>query len=384
MARVVKTAQLPDVGTVVGSADAARPWLDDVAVRGRAGDSLGSGLIRELWKYTPIKGFLEGLAESATEPAARLTGADQPGVRAVAFDALSGEDEARIRALAGDRLDPARHPVADLALLRARSGWLIEVSGQVKQALEIHFPPQGVVPVFVLLEANASLTLVEHVHGDGFLAQVLHAELAPGARLRHESAALDRDVPHYCLSSVRLDRDAGYHLNQTCVGGTRRRMEVHVVLDAPGAEVDMCGAYLVEQGQHLDQHYLVEHRAGHTTSRQKFHGIGAGKGKSVFNGRIHIHPHAPGSDAVLTNRNLALHPDAEMNTKPELEIYTDDVRCAHGATVGQVGADAVFYLTARGIPELRARRMLAHGFVRECLHGALAEPSALRFAEALS
>ena len=380
----MKAAELPDVGAVVGIPEGARAWLDEDQVRRRAGDSLGSVLTRELWKYTPIKEFLEALAESAPDARASIAEAAQPGVRAVPFDALTGADEGRIRRVVTHSADPVRHPLADLALLRARHGWLIEVDGVVAQPVVLRSPDRGVVPVFVLLGANASLTLVEQGESGEFLAQILHAELGPGARLHHDRAALRKNVAHYSLQSVRLERDASYHLNQSCVGGRRRRAEVHVVLDGPGAEVEMTGAYLVENGQHLDQQFLVEHRAGHTTSRQKFHGIGAGKGRSVFNGRIHIHPHAPGSDAILTNRNLALHPDAEMNTKPELEIYTDDVRCAHGATVGQLAADALFYLTSRGVPQGEARRLLAHGFVRECLAGALAEQAAERFLEAMT
>jgi Fe-S cluster assembly protein SufD len=380
----MKAMPLPQVSDVVGATDGARAWLDEAAVRHRAGQSLNTGLTRELWKYTPLKGLLEALADSARDPAPTFVNADQPGVRVRPFQALDATEEALVHRLVSDRLAPERHPVADLTLLRARAGWLIEVSGEATQPLEIHYPVRGTVPVFVLLAANASLTLIEHLDLEGFLAQVSHAELAPGARLCHHRSALQKDLPHYSLQSVRLERDASYQLNQACVGGKHRRAEVHVVLDGAGARTDMTGAYLVEHGQHLDQQLLVEHRAGHTVSRQKFHGIGAGKGRSVFNGRIHIHRHAPGSDGNLSNKNLALHPDAEMNTKPELEIYTDDVRCAHGATVGQMSTDSLFYLTARGIPQTQARRLLAHGFVRECLAGPLAERAAARFMEALS
>jgi Fe-S cluster assembly protein SufD len=280
-------------------------------------------------------------------------------------------------------LNHERHPLADLALLRAQSGWLVEVSGQVAEPIVVHYPGTGTAAVFLLLDAGAQVTLVEHLQTGGFQAQLLHADIGAGARLHHYRAALTKDVAHYSLLSVRLQRDAGYRLNQTMLGGKRRRAEVQVVLAEPGTDVDLAGAYLVEDGQHLDQQLVVEHRAGHSRSRQKFHGIGAGKGKSVFNGRIHIHPGAPQSDAALSNRNLALHADAEMDTKPELEIYTDDVRCAHGATVGQLAADSLFYLTARGIPEATARRLLAHGFLRECLAGPLAEAGTARLLEAL-
>ena len=144
-----------------------------------------------------------------------------------------------------------------------------------------------------------------------------------------------------------------------------------MVLAGRHAEATIDGASVVGNGSHLDQQLIVEHRAPDTVSRQKFHGIGAGKGSSIFNGRIHIHPGAPRSDAVLSNRNLALDPDATINTKPELEIYTDDVKCAHGATVGQISEDSLFYLRSRGLSENDSRRLLCRAFVNECIHGPL-------------
>jgi Fe-S cluster assembly protein SufD len=380
----MKPAALPDIAELVGTADAARGWLDDAAVRLRLEERLPGGLTRELWKYTPIRGFLDAMADSTGAPLPALGNADQGGIRALPLDALEAADEQQLRQIIAERLDAARHPVADLALLRARGGWFIDVTGDVEKPLEIHYPAHGIAPVFLVVRDNASLQVVEHIQADGFIAQVSHVELGRGARLTHHRTALQSRVPHYALLSVRLGGDAAYELNHNCLGGTRRRSEVHVVLDGPGASVDMAGAYLVEDGQHLDQQYVVEHRAGDTRSRQKFHGIGAGKGRSVFNGRIHIHRHAARSDAALSNKNLALHAGAEMNTKPELEIYTDDVRCAHGATVGQMSEDGLFYLTARGIPEAEARMLLAYGFVRECMHGPLADAAARRFREALA
>ncbi len=379
----MKTVALPDVAEVVGDPPQERPWLDAGHVRERAGNHLLTVPTKELWKYTPIKPFLDELARLSAGSPAALDGIDQPGVRAVPLDTLDGDDAMRVRRAVSERLDGARHVLADLALLRAGGGWFVQVSATAGPPLEIRIPQGGVAPLFLVLEPGAELTLVERMDAEGFLAQVALVELGPGARLHHYRAALARDVGHYSLLQVHLAQDARYRLNQNCVAGNRRRAEVHVLMDGPGADADLAGAYLVEPGQHLDQQFVVEHRAGHTTSRQKFHGIGAGKGRSVFNGRIHIHPDSPASDAQLSNRNLALHPDVEMDTKPELEIYTDDVRCAHGATVGQLALESLFYLTSRGVPEPAARRLLSHGFVRECMAGPLAEASAVRFMEAL-
>ncbi len=375
----------PAVPDLTGIVDAEAPgWIDAAALRHRVGASLGSALTRESWKYTPLPALLEPLTEAEESSGPALEGADQAGIEAIPLNQLSPDHEAAVHRALGDRFDGARHAVADLSLLKARGGWLLRISGEVTQPLTVVHPPRGVSPLFVVLNANASVTLVERVNAEQFLSRVLIADLGDGARLSHFRADLDSHLPEYALLDVHLGASASYRLNHSSVGGRRRRNEIHVTLHGEGGDADLSGAYLVEDGCHLDQQLVVEHRAGRTRSRQKFHGIGAGKGRSVFNGRIHIHPGAPGSDAALSNRNLPMHVEAEMNTKPELEIYTDDVRCAHGATVGALSGDALFYLRARGLPEREARKLLAHGFVRECLAGPLADSAARRFLEALA
>jgi len=174
-----------------------------------------------------------------------------------------------------------------------------------------------------------------------------------------------------------LGEAADYALETYLGGGLTRRAETQVVLQGANSHAALIGGYRVLAGTHLDQQFNVEHRSRNTTSTQKFHGLGAGKGSATFNGRIHIHPGAPGSDAQLSNKNLALHPDAIINTKPELEIYTDDVKCAHGATIGQLSTDSLFFLRARGISEEAARAMLCRAFIRECIQGPLAQAAAL-------
>lgn len=386
MSRPRRGPALPDLNGILGAA--APAWVDAGVLRERASASLGSALTRESWKYTPLPPLLETLtdtpAQAAGSGAAVVHGSDQPGIEAIPLSDLSDDDEAAVRRALGKRFDGARHAVADLSLLKARGGWLLKVSAEAADPVTIVHPPRGVSPVFLVVAANASVTVIEQVAADGFLSRVLIAELGAGARLDHFRADLANQHPEYALLDVHLGANAGYRLNQSSVGGQRRRNEIHVTLHGEGGDADLRGAYLVEDGRHLDQQLVVEHRAGRTRSRQKFHGIGAGKGRSVFNGRIHIHPGAPGSDAALSNRNLPMHPDAEMNTKPELEIYTDDVRCAHGATVGALSGDALFYLRSRGVPEGEARKLLAHGFVRECLDGPLADQAARRFMEALA
>ncbi|MEQ8483511.1 MAG: SufD family Fe-S cluster assembly protein [Pseudomonadales bacterium] len=362
--------------------DVTQALLEEADLESAAALALAEPLARELWKYTPVQGFVDAV-RAATGGRAELSGCDQPGVRVLPLDSLDAESKALLQqAVARQRL-AERYPLTDLAWARAAGGWFVSISGAVAEPLTIRYAEPGVVPLFVHLAAGARATLLERADADGFLAQTTLVAVDDGAELEHVRQALQPGPGHYSSLNVRLGANARYRLNHTVCGGRRRRAEVHVTLDGRGAEAELGGAYLVEGGGHLDQQVVVEHRIGDTVSRQTFHGIGAGKGRSVFNGRIHIHPHAARSDARLNNRNLAVHPEAEMNTKPELEIYTDDVRCAHGATVGQLSADAQFYLVSRGIPAAEARRLLSHGFVRECLWGPWADAAAERFRAAL-
>lgn len=356
--------------------------VNDTELEASAEQALAEPLARELWKYTPVQGFVDAI-RAAADGAAELTGFDQPGVRLMPLNGLDAGARALLQdAVARQRLTE-RYPLTDLVRARAGGGWFVSISGAVAEPLTIRYAEPGLVPIFVHLADGARATLLERADAQAFLAQTTLIALGNGAALEHVRQALEPAAGHYANLNVRLGADTRYRLNHTVGGGRRRRAEVHVSLDGRGADAELVGAYLVEDGGHLDQQLVVEHRVGDSTSRQTFHGIGAGKGRSVFNGRIHIHPHAPRSDARLSNRNLAVHPEAEMNTKPELEIYTDDVRCAHGATVGQLSAEAQFYLVSRGIPATEARRLLSHGFVRECLWGPWADAVAERFRAAL-
>ncbi len=383
MADRMSAQENPEMDALTWTAGPPRAWLDADALRSRVNGHLESGKTRELWKYTPVKGFVTSLPESGGAAKVALSGIDQKGVRAVPFADMSAADADQVRSLLTDSLEAASHPLADLCLLRAPGGWLIDIEAPLEKPIHISYPSPGNAPLVVLVRQGATAELIELAETPGSLAQLLLAEVQEGAALSHHRLALEGDSQHWALQQVRLAANANYQLHQSLLGGQRRRSETHIILDGPGAEASLTGAYLVEAGQHLDQQQTVEHRAGDTRSRQTFHGIGCGKGRSIFNGRIHIHPHAARSDAALSNRNLALHPEAEMNSKPELEIYTDDVRCAHGATVGQLSEDSLFYLLSRGVSPPMARRLLSHGFLRECLGGPLAEVAAERFMLAL-
>jgi Fe-S cluster assembly protein SufD len=368
-----------DIAGLTGSWDQrSRPWLDDAVLRERATRTAGTSATREFWKYTPLPAMAEAFRSVPATSGAAWSGLDQPGVRALPFSALEADEVALVRGVLEGGLDADRHFLADLALLRGADGIFVEVTGRPTQPISLRHAADGITLVVLLVREQAEVAFVEQQDPTDFAAQVLLADVARDATLRHHRAAFPATATLWSLVQARVHDRGTYALDQHAIGGRRCRLENHVILAGRGASAALTGAYLVADGEHLDQQLVVEHEAVDTTSRQQFHGIGTGKGRSVFNGRIHIHPRAARSDAWLSNRNLALHPEAEMNTKPELEIYTDDVRCAHGATVGQLAADSLFFLTARGIPEAAARTMLAHAFLRECIAGPLADTATTR------
>ncbi|SVA39322.1 uncharacterized protein METZ01_LOCUS92176, partial [marine metagenome] len=145
------------------------------------------------------------------------------------------------------------------------------------------------------------------------------------------------------------------------------RNDVHVDLDGAGAKTELFGVFLAADGQHIDNHTRIDHRAPETKSIETFRGIIGDRGRGVFNGKVVVHPDAQKVDAQQKNDNLLLSEKAEIDTKPELEIYADEVKCSHGATVGDLDAEQLFYMKSRGIKESAARGILIFAFANEIL-----------------
>jgi Fe-S cluster assembly protein SufD len=145
------------------------------------------------------------------------------------------------------------------------------------------------------------------------------------------------------------------------------RNNVHPVLAGEGGACLINGLFLGHGHQHLDNYMLVDHAAPHCTSHQFYNGILSDSAHGVFHGRIVVRKDAQKTDAKQTNRNLLLSDDATIDTKPQLEIYADDVKCTHGATIGQIDENALYYLRSRGIDERAARELLLFAFAGECL-----------------
>jgi Fe-S cluster assembly protein SufD len=171
------------------------------------------------------------------------------------------------------------------------------------------------------------------------------------------------------ISTLRIQqaRSANVTSHSLLLGGGLVRNNVHPVLAGEGGECLINGLFVGDGRQHLDNYMHVEHASPHCSSRQFYNGILDGHAHGVFHGRIVVHKDAQKTDAKQTNRNLLLSDDAQIDTKPQLEIYADDVKCTHGATIGQIEENALFYLRSRGIDEISARRLLLLAFAGECL-----------------
>ena len=203
---------------------------------------------------------------------------------------------------------------------------------------------------------------------------VTQVVLDEGAQVEHYKIQDEPDTAfHLALLDVRQGSDSRFSSGSVALGSKIARNEVHVRLEGEGAKVSIDGLYLPRGDQHHDNPILIEHAAPRCTSRQLYKGIVDEHGHGVFNGRIIVWPDAFGTDASQTNKNLLLSDHAEVDTRPRLEILTDDVKCAHGAAVGALDEEALFYLRSRGVPHEAARALLTYAFAREMLDLILSE-----------
>lgn len=231
--------------------------------------------------------------------------------------------------------------------------------------------------VLVKAEAGSQAALIERHIGIG---DVVYFSNAVTEIVLDENAAIDyfrvqeESAKAFHISGVHVQqaRDSRFSAHAITLSGAITRNDVDVRLAAPGASCTLNGLYMANGRQHVDTHTRVDHLAPHCTSREYYKGILDGHGRGVFNGKVIVHPDAQKSDARQSNYNLLLSADAEADTKPQLEIYADDVKCAHGATVGQLDADAVFYLRSRGMDEAAARSLITYAFAAEMIEAVTA------------
>ena len=183
------------------------------------------------------------------------------------------------------------------------------------------------------------------------------------------------------MLAVDLAARASASLGLFDLGGRLVRNDIDVKLREPGAALDLYGLLLAGEGQHLDDHTRIDHIAPDTRSTEAFRGVIGKRGRGVFNGKVVVHRGARGIDARQTSDNLLLSDQAEIDTKPELEIYSDDVKCSHGSTVGELDAEQLFYLRSRGVDEAQAREILTTAFAATVLERIAAPEIRARIAD---
>lgn len=274
------------------------------------------------------------------------------------------------------------HLFNDLNNAATRDGVLIHVgkNQQLNQPIQLSYlttsdaaPFNINLRVLVVLEQGAQATLIEHYGSDlaeqnsltNALTEII---IGNNAKLQHyRLQTMQNEAQHIGAVHADLLRDANYSAFFLSLGSRLSRNDIVVNHNVGGSHSELAGVYVPQHQQVVDYHTTIEHRAANCTSNEVFRGIMNDKSKAIFNGRIHIHPDAQKTLAELNNKNLLLTPGAEIYTKPELEIYADDVKCAHGATVAQLDEQATFYLQSRGISKREAEVMLSFGFINELL-----------------
>jgi Fe-S cluster assembly protein SufD len=231
--------------------------------------------------------------------------------------------------------------------------------------------------LLLVAETGSAASIIEHHVGRGryWTNAVSEITVGAGASVAHHKVQRE-DTTAYHLAAVAAAQAGDSHFTSRAIalGAALSRSAIATRLDAPGAACELDGLYVADGTQHVDHHTTIDHAQPRGTSRELYKGILAGRATGVFNGKVFVRPDAQQSDAQQMNQNLLLSDNAQIDTKPQLEIFADDVKCSHGATIGQLDEDAIFYLRARGVDEANARRLLIYGFANELVERVAVAP----------
>lgn len=223
----------------------------------------------------------------------------------------------------------------------------------------------------VIAESGCKATLVESYAATAKSWTNTAIQIAVGENANVTHYRVQKDSPetfHTGITEVTLGRSSRYDSTAVNLGGAIARHDIDVKFMAEGGEAHVDGLYMLNGTQHSDTHSVIDHTVPNCASRQSYKGVLNDKSRGVFNGKVFVRENAHGTDAQQSNKNLLLSNDAHVDTKPQLEIFNDDVKCAHGATVGQLEDEELFYLLTRGLPERLARNLLTYGFAEEIIN----------------
>lgn len=366
---------------------------------------------QEDWRFTPVQPIATTEFQPVTELPASVTRAD---VEPFSFAGFGGPELVFVNGRFASALSypgslPAGVRVTSLTDLLAGDGTLVDANLGRYVTLEQHgftalntawmadaavvvIPKNQVVetPIHLLHFATAERPVAIHprvllLASEGCAARVIESYAGPAGEVYLTNALTeivvgpDARVDHY---KVQRESTSAYHISSTHVtlqrsaslrthgitlGGRLVRNDINAFLDAEGVSCTVNGLYLVDGDRLVDNHTTIDHAKPHCESHELYKGVLNERGHGVFNGKIYVRPDAQKTDAKQTNQVLLLSEDATINTKPQLEIFADDVKCTHGATVGQISREAMFYLRARGIGRDQARQLLIHAFAEDII-----------------
>ena len=302
-----------------------------------------------------------------------------PGVRIEDFTRVVAHDAGFLESRLGRIVSPEKTAFTALNAAFMDAGAVVRVDPETVADAPVHlvfvsgsheleraYSPR----IVIAAGAGSRIAVVEHFIGlddtvylDNVVTEI---EIAQGASVEHYKVQrASAGAYHVAALEAQLAAGASFHSLAVSLGARLARHDIDVTLDHEHARCSLDGLFVANGRQHVDFHTNVEHAAPRCESNEYYKGIAGGRGRGVFNGRVHVHPDAQKTEAHQTNRNLLLSRNAEIDTKPQLEIHADDVKCSHGATIGQLDEQMLFYMRSRGIPESAARGMLTYGFARD-------------------
>jgi len=368
------------------------------------------GRKHEEWRYTPLTSIASSpcstvLERSETLLDRNLLPVDSNGVARIVID--NGEfrddlsdlsavgDHVQVQSLASMRRDhpeqlsehlarsfPADdHPFHCLSDALLDDGVFIDVApmsdvdGEVASIHIIHYldgsrgPGSAHTTGLLRISRGARIRLIEEIHCQGEVLGNIRwgVDLAEGSDVHRIRAFRSGCASIFHGSRVVQQQDSRFEDVFTCAGADLVRNEIHILHEGSGCHAELLGAYVASGTEHIDNHTTIDHKVEDCTSREIYRGVLSGRSRGVFTGMIHVHEGAQRTDAVQSNDTILLSGAAEADSRPRLEIYADDVKCTHGATVGELDEDALFYLRSRGISLEQARRMMVRAFTSEIL-----------------
>ena len=396
------------------------PWLDALRDEGRRLSAGGlPGTRMEAWKYTS----LAALAELEFSPPAMGAEVPPADLGRGAFEGLEGpslvfvngrlspghsrleslpgglrvrglaqglaDDPAGIEALIGGAESLNGDLMAAFNAAFAADGCIVETApgAVIDEPIRLRFiaaPGEGPLAyhprVIVRVRAGSRLGLVESHEGPAgaptWSNPLVDIEVGEGARLSHVKLQIEGESAyHTALTKAALAGEARYESHLLALGARLARHEIHVRFDGEGADCQLRGGYMARGSQHVDNTTVIDHAVPHCESREVYKGVLDDTARGVFQGKIVVRKDAQKTDGHQLNRTLLLSPKAEIDTKPELEIYADDVKCSHGATAGEPEDDQLFYLRSRGLDLHTARKLIVEGFMGELLQEVGHEPT---------